>query len=61
MSPNQSSHRYARNICGLIKYYAHFGHKDFIICLGYKGNVIKDYFLHYDESVSNDFIWSAGS
>jgi glucose-1-phosphate cytidylyltransferase len=44
----------------LMKYYAHFGHKDFIICLGYKGNVIKDYFLHYDESVSNDFVWSQG-
>ena len=44
----------------LMKYYAHFGHKDFILCLGYKGNVIKDYFLHYDESVSNDFVWSQG-
>lgn len=44
----------------LMKYYAHFGHKDFIICLGHKGNCIKDYFLHYDESVSNDFIWSHG-
>jgi glucose-1-phosphate cytidylyltransferase len=44
----------------LMKYYAHFGHKDFIICLGYKGNCIKDYFLHYDESVSNDFVWSSG-
>jgi len=44
----------------LMKYYAHFGHKDFILCLGYKGNCIKDYFLHYDESVSNDFIWSKG-
>jgi glucose-1-phosphate cytidylyltransferase len=42
----------------LMKYYAHFGHKDFILCLGHKGNVIKDYFLHYDESVSNDFVWS---
>ena len=42
----------------LMKYYAHFGHKDFILCLGYKGNVIKDYFLHYDESVTNDFVWS---
>ena len=42
----------------LMKYYAHFGHKDFILCLGYKGNCIKDYFLHYDESVSNDFVWS---
>lgn len=44
----------------VMKYYAHFGHKDFILCLGYKGNVIKDYFLHYDESVSNDFVWSNG-
>jgi glucose-1-phosphate cytidylyltransferase len=44
----------------LMKYYAHFGHKDFILCLGYKGNCIKDYFLHYDESVSNDFVWSKG-
>jgi len=44
----------------LMKYYAHFGHKDFVLCLGYKGNCIKDYFLHYDESVSNDFVWSNG-
>ena len=44
----------------LMKYYAHFGHKDFILCLGYKGNCIKDYFLHYDESASNDFVWSQG-
>jgi glucose-1-phosphate cytidylyltransferase len=44
----------------LMKYYAHFGHKDFILCLGHMGNVIKDYFLHYDESVSNDFVWSKG-
>jgi glucose-1-phosphate cytidylyltransferase len=44
----------------LMRYYAHFGHKEFILCLGYKGNVIKDYFLHYDESMSNDFVWSQG-
>jgi glucose-1-phosphate cytidylyltransferase len=44
----------------LMKYYAHFGHKDFILCLGYKGNCIKDYFLNYDESISNDFVWSQG-
>jgi glucose-1-phosphate cytidylyltransferase len=43
-----------------MKYYVHFGHKDFILCLGHKGNVIKDYFLRYDESVSNDFVWSQG-
>ncbi len=44
----------------LMKYYAHFGHKDFILCLGHKGNVIKDYFLNYEESISNDFVWSQG-
>lgn len=44
----------------LMKYYAHFGHKEFILCLGYKGNCIKDYFLRYDESVSNNFVWSQG-
>jgi glucose-1-phosphate cytidylyltransferase len=44
----------------LMKYYAHFGHKDFILCLGHKGNVIKEYFLNYDESISNDFVWSQG-
>jgi glucose-1-phosphate cytidylyltransferase len=44
----------------LMKYYAHYGHKDFILCLGYKGNTIKDYFLHYDESVSNDFVLAQG-
>jgi len=44
----------------LMKYYAHFGHKDFILCLGHKGTYIKDYFLNYDESVSNDFVWSQG-
>jgi len=43
-----------------MKYYSHYGHKDFIICLGHKGNVIKDYFLHYEETVSNDFVWSQG-
>ena len=44
----------------LMKYYAHYGHKDFILCLGYRGNAIKDYFLKYDETVSNDFILSQG-
>jgi len=44
----------------VMKYYAHFGHKDFILCLGYKANVIKNYFLEYEESVSNDFVMSQG-
>jgi glucose-1-phosphate cytidylyltransferase len=44
----------------VMKYYAHFGHKDFILCLGYKADVIKNYFRHYDECLSNDFVMSAG-
>jgi glucose-1-phosphate cytidylyltransferase len=44
----------------IMKYYAHYGHKDFILCLGYKANVIKQYFLNYDECVSNDFVYSQG-
>jgi glucose-1-phosphate cytidylyltransferase len=44
----------------VMRYYAHFGHKDFILCLGYKADSIKQYFLKYDETVSNDFIMSEG-
>ncbi len=44
----------------LMKYYAHFGHKDFILCLGYRGDYIKRYFLEYDECLSNDFVMSEG-
>jgi len=39
----------------LMRYYAHFGHSDFILCLGYRGDHIKKYFLNYDECLSNDF------
>ena len=44
----------------VMRYYAHFGHKDFMLCLGYRADVIKDYFLHYDEALSNDFVLSDG-
>ena len=44
----------------VMKYYAHYGHKDFILCLGYKADAIKNYFLNYDECVSNDFVLSNG-
>ena len=44
----------------LMKYYAHFGHKEFILCLGYRGDVIKKYFLNYNECLSNDFVLSDG-
>ncbi|HLT97295.1 MAG TPA: sugar phosphate nucleotidyltransferase [Acidimicrobiia bacterium] len=39
----------------LMKYYAHHGHKEFVLCLGYRGTAIKDYFLTYQEEISNDF------
>jgi glucose-1-phosphate cytidylyltransferase len=44
----------------LMKYYAHYGHKEFILCLGYRGDTIKNYFLNYDECVSNDFVLTGG-
>ncbi len=40
----------------LMKYYAHYGHKEFILCLGYRGDLIKEFFLEYKEAMSNDFI-----
>jgi glucose-1-phosphate cytidylyltransferase len=44
----------------VMKYYAHHGHKDFILCLGYKADYIKNYFLNYNEAISNDFTLSGG-
>ncbi len=45
----------------VMKYYAHYGHKEFILCLGYKADVIKNYFLEYNECLSNDFVLSKGA
>lgn len=44
----------------IMKYYAFYGHKDFILCLGYKADFIKNYFMHYDETISNDFVFTNG-
>jgi glucose-1-phosphate cytidylyltransferase len=44
----------------VMKYYAHHGHRDFILCLGYRADAIKSYFLNYNECVSNDFVLSGG-
>ncbi len=44
----------------IMRYYAHYGHTDFILCLGHGATAIKDYFLHYDEAMSNDFVLSRG-
>ena len=44
----------------VMKYYAHYGHRDFVLALGYKADVIKDFFLNYNEAVSNDFVLYEG-
>ena len=44
----------------IMKYYAHYGHKEFILCLGHRADYVKDYFLNYNECVSNDFVLSKG-
>ena len=44
----------------VMKYYAHYGHTEFVLCLGYRGDVIKQYFLNYEECLSNDFELSKG-
>jgi len=44
----------------LMKYYSHFGHNEFILCLGYRADVVKNYFLDYNECLSNDFVLSEG-
>ena len=40
----------------LMRYYAHFGHKDFILCLGYRGDLIREFFLNYRAAMSTDFV-----
>jgi len=44
----------------IMKWYASWGFDDFILCLGYKGESIKEYFLNYKEALSNDFVLSNG-
>jgi glucose-1-phosphate cytidylyltransferase len=44
----------------VMRYYAHYGHKDFILCLGYKADKIKEYFLNYNEFANNDFTMRRG-
>lgn len=44
----------------LMRYYAHFGHKDFILCLGYRGDLIREFFLDYRGAMSTDFVLSEG-
>ncbi len=45
----------------VMKYYAHYGHKDFILCLGHRGDAIKRFFLDYREALANYFILQGSS
>jgi glucose-1-phosphate cytidylyltransferase len=44
----------------VMRWYAHFGHTEFILCLGYKADAIKEYFLSYNEALTNDFVLEKG-
>ena len=44
----------------LMSYYAAYGHRDFVLCLGHRSEEIKRFFLEYEETVSNDFVLSKG-
>jgi glucose-1-phosphate cytidylyltransferase len=43
----------------VMKLYAHYGHRNFVLCLGYRGDMIKEYFLNY-EAMTNDFTINLG-
>jgi glucose-1-phosphate cytidylyltransferase len=45
----------------VMRYYAYFGHTDFVLCLGYGASYVKDFFLNYDETRSNDFVLEKGA
>ena len=45
----------------MMRYYAHFGHTEFILCLGYGAQQIKEYFMNYQEWESNDFVLRGGA
>src|SRR3989337_328815 len=42
----------------IMQYYSQYDYRDFVLCLGYKANVIKDYFLNYRPSMDNDCVVS---
>ena len=44
----------------VMKYYAYYGYHDFVLCLGYGADIVKNYFLNYSECISNDFVLSQG-
>ncbi len=45
----------------VMRYYAYYGHTDFVLCLGYGASAVKDFFLSYEETRSNDFVLEEGA
>lgn len=44
----------------IMRHYAHYGHKEFILCLGYGGDRIRQYFLDYNSYLDRDFVLTDG-
>lgn len=44
----------------IMRWYASWGHREFILCLGYRAEVIKRFFLEYNEALANDFVLAEG-
>ena len=44
----------------IMRYFARYGHREFILCLGYRAEAVKQYFLDYNEAISNDFVLRNG-
>jgi glucose-1-phosphate cytidylyltransferase len=42
----------------IMQYYSYYGHRDFILCLGYKANAIKEYFVNYNPTLNSDCVIS---
>src|SRR5215510_5014637 len=42
----------------IMRWYAAWGHTDFVLCLGYRAEIVKEYFLSYSEAMANDFVLS---
>src|SRR5262245_14856512 len=38
----------------LMQYYSEYGHRDFVLCLGYKANVFKEFFLNWRQATYSD-------
>ena len=61
--PEADDHRSATQpiLWHIMKWYASWGHTDFILCLGYRAEIVKEYFLDYNEALANDFVLSTAA